>query len=104
MRELREREIEMLESEWAPDDGFFSQIREGCFVAGEFNRALGKVASISVAEDADVPLRLVSLLWYIPLFMQWQVERVSENGGDMIAYENATTTMTNEITRLLGVP
>jgi hypothetical protein len=99
-----EKEIEMLEQEWMPDSGFFWQIRQGCFVADEFNRALKKVSSVSIHEDADVPLRLVSLLWYIPLFMQWQVERVSENGGDMIAYENATTTMTNEIERLLGVP
>lgn len=99
-----EKEIEMLESEWSPDGGFFWQLRQGDFVAGEFDRALKMVSSISTPVDGDVPLRLVSLLWYIPLFMQWQVERVGENGGDMAAYERAITTMTNEVTRLLGVP
>ena len=99
-----EKEIEALESEWSPDSGFFWQIREGRFVAAEFHRALKRISAILIAEDANVPIRLVSLLWYIPLFMQWQSERVRESGGDMGVYEQAITTITNELERLLGVP
>jgi hypothetical protein len=99
-----EIEIEILESEWSTDDGFFWQIRQGCFNVGAFERALKKVAAISIAEDFDLPRRLVSLLWYIPLFMEWQVERILENNGDMVAYTKAITIITNEIERLLGVP
>ena len=99
-----EPEIELLESEWSPDYGFFWRIREGRFDTAEFQRALQKVATISIAEDAELPRRVVSLLWYIPLFMHWQIERVKENGGDPMAYAKAITAMTTEIERLLGVP
>jgi hypothetical protein len=99
-----EKEIEALESEWAPENGFFWGVRQGRFAEDEFRRALTKIAAISIAEDADVPRRVVSLLWYIPLFMQWQVERVEKSQGDVAAYMKAVTAMTNEIERLLGVP
>jgi hypothetical protein len=99
-----DREIDVLEWEWSPDDGFFWRIRQGRFDVAEFQRALQKVSRISIPEDAELPRRIVSLLWYIPLFMQWQVERVRETGGDIAAYAKAITAMTNEIERLLGVP
>jgi hypothetical protein len=99
-----QKEIEALESEWSPEGGFFWRIRQGQFSNDEFQRALKKVSAISIAEDADVPRRVVSLLWYVPIFMHWQVERVQENNGDVTAYSKAITTMTNEIERLLGVP
>jgi hypothetical protein len=99
-----ETEILALESEWSPEGGFFWEVREGHFEPVAFERALGKVRSIVIEEDAVVPRRVVSLLWYIPLFMHWQVERVRERGGDVVAYVGAITTMTNEVERLLGVP
>ncbi len=99
-----EREIKLLQSEWSADDGFFWRIRQGRFDPAEFKRALQKVATLSIAEEAELPRRVVSLLWYIPLFMQWQVERVQQSGGDTAAYAAAITAMTNEIERLLGVP
>jgi hypothetical protein len=99
-----ENAIAELEAEWSPDDGFFWRIRQGNFSPSDFERALKKISAINIGEDADVPRRVVSLLWYIPLFMQWQVERVQENKGDLKAYATAITKMTNEIERLLGVP
>jgi hypothetical protein len=99
-----EKEIEALESEWSPEDGFFWRIRQGEFTASAFERARKKVSAITIGEDSDVPRRVVSLLWYIPLFMQWQAERVRESKGDVHAYTAASTEMTNEIERLLGVP
>ncbi len=99
-----EKEIDALESEWSPEDGFFWRVRQGHFNPNDFERALKKLATITMAEDADVPRRLVSLLWYIPLFMQWQVERVQENKGDVNAYMAAITKMTNEVERVLGMP
>lgn len=99
-----EKEIEALESEWSAEDGFFWRVRQDQFAANDFERALAKVSAITIAEEADLPRRVVSLLWYIPLFMQWQVERVKENQGDVNAYTAGITTMTNELERLLGVP
>jgi hypothetical protein len=99
-----EKEIEVLGSEWAPENGFFWRVRQGHFLTSDFERALNKVRAIEIPEGGDVPRRVISLVWYIPLFMQWQVERVQENGGDVEAYANAITAMTNEVERMLGVP
>ncbi|MCX5747315.1 MAG: hypothetical protein NT062_33020 [Proteobacteria bacterium] len=96
--------IETLEAEWSPDGGFFWELREGRFAASGFERALAKLRAITIEEEAVLPRRLVSLLWYIPLFMQWQVERMREGNGDLTAYTHAATLMENEIARLLGVP
>lgn len=96
--------VDLLESEWSEEDGFFWHIREGHFVPDSFARALRTVRSISMEEDALVPRRIVSLLWYIPTFMYWQVERVRESGGNTAEYSNAIATMTSEIERVLGVP
>jgi hypothetical protein len=99
-----EKEIEAIESEWAKEDGFFWRIRQGHFVSSDFSRALNKVSAIAVSDDDDLPRRIVSLLWYVPLFMQWQVERVQANKGDLNAYASAVIQMTNEVERILGVP
>lgn len=99
-----EQEIERLESEWLAEDGFFWRIRQGQFDLSHFQRVLRKVRAISIGEDAELPRRLVSLLWYIPLFMLWQVERVVVNGNSGTEYATAISRMTNEIERLLGVP
>lgn len=96
--------INIIEAEWSPEDGFFWNLRHGRFMVEEFNLTLKKLSAVSIADDAKIPRRLVSLLWYIPLFMQWQNDRVQESGGDMTAYVKAITSMTNEIERLLGVP
>lgn len=99
-----ETEIEAVESEWAAEDGFFWRVRQGHFLLSDFERAMMKLSKITVGEASELPRRLVSLLWYIPLFMQWQVERVEEMKGDVSGYMTAIARMTNEIERILGVP
>ncbi len=100
---IHETQIELLEHEWSPDQGFFWQIRQGRFEAAAFQRAHTLVAGISMNE-ATAPRRVVSLLWPIPLFMHNQADRIREGGGDVAAYDLATTRMTSEVERLLGMP
>ncbi len=101
---IYQKEIERLEYEWSPETGFFWRVRQGRFEVDGFERALKTLAAFSPTEETEIPRRLVSLLWYIPLLMRWQIERVQENGGDATAYLKAITVMTNEVERLLGVP
>ena len=86
------------------DRGFFWRIRQGQFEVDDFKRTLQTISVLSIREDESAPNRLVSLLWYIPIFMHRQTERVQESGGDVAEYMKAATAMTNEIERLLGVP
>jgi hypothetical protein len=73
--------IEFLEAEWAPGAGFFWQLRQDHFAPDASDRVLEALRTISVEEETLLPRRLVSLLWYIPLFMQWQAHRLREGGS-----------------------
>jgi hypothetical protein len=98
-----EKEIAALEAEWSPETGFFWRIRQGQFAQSEFERVLDLVSGIRIEGDA-LPRRLVSLLWYAPTFMHWQVERVQSASGDAQSYRAAVDRMTTAIEQLLGVP
>ena len=99
-----DRWIADIESEWSPEDGFLWKLRQGQFELETCRRVLEKLTTISIEPEGTIPKRLVSLLWYIPLFMGWQVGRVEEGGADPVAYQRAVAEITNEIERLLGTP
>jgi hypothetical protein len=96
--------IASIEVEWAPDTGFFWNIRQGSFRKEEFDRVLAKFAAVPSFSEKPIPGRLVSVVWYVPIFMEWQANRVRERGGDLPAYTTAMTKLTNEVERILGVP
>jgi len=96
--------INAIETEWEPDSGFFWKVRQGDFDRQGYTRTLSKLQAMTIDANRDLPRRLVSVLWYIPLFMSWQVERVREAGGDDKDYQIAITAATNEVERLLGTP
>jgi hypothetical protein len=99
-----ENAIAELESFWEPDKGVFWQLRQGNFVESELRRFLAWIGRLQVEEEVALPRRLVAMLWYLPLFMQWQTDRVRTAGGDLAAYSRAITEVTNELERILGVP
>jgi len=96
--------IPTIESEWEPETGFFWRIRQGHFRKEDFERVLAKFLAVPSVAAPMVPLRLVSTLWYVPIFMHWQCDRVREQGSDLAQYEVAMTKLTNEVERILGVP
>ncbi len=95
--------IHLLESEW-DTDGFFERIRRGSYDAEQAQVILGVLRSTKMAEDELLPRRLVSLLWYIPSFLGWQVGRLAASGADVVAYERFTTEIHNALEELLGTP
>jgi hypothetical protein len=99
-----EQAIAGIESEWEAEAGFFWKIRQGAFTRSDCDRALAKIAALPSASGQPMPLRLVSVLWYIPLFMHWQLERVRERGGKTSEYMTAMNELTAEVERILGVP
>jgi len=95
--------IASIESESEPETGFFWKIRQGDFRENDFSRALEKFAAVPSIAGELVPARLVSILWYVPIFMEWQTDRVRERGCSMAAYAAASTSLLNEVERILGV-
>ena len=94
-----------LDAEWSLETGFLGHLRGGQFVEAELARLLSTLGKLQFAElGEDVPIRAVSLLWYIPLFMGWQTDWIVENGTYPAIYGRAVDRVTNEIERILGLP
>jgi hypothetical protein len=99
-------ELRALEALWSAEGegGFFCQVRAGRFDLASYGQAQATLGRIVIPPDARLPRRLVSLLWFIPLFMGWNRPRVLEAGGDAVAYERAATALEDAVERLLGIP
>jgi hypothetical protein len=95
--------IEQLESKWEVDTGFFYKLRHGIFDRNLFNEFLILLKTISFEDDEMISSRIVSLLWYIPLFMEWQKERVQKT-INLKEYNISKQNIENELERILGVP
>jgi hypothetical protein len=99
-----EEHIPGIEAEWEPETGFFWRTRQGVFQKEDFERTLGKLAAVPGVTEQSLPARFVSVVWYIPIFMEWQTDRVRECGVNPDEYRRATVKLTNEVERILGVP
>lgn len=93
-----------IEAAWEPDDGAMWKLRQGYVDAQEIEALLRLLESIEVAEDDMLPRRFVSFVWYLPIFFEWQRERVAERGGDMKAFQVLSNRVVAVVQRVLGVP
>ena len=96
--------IANLEREWDFESGFFGGLRRGQFDRASLNRLIRTLDLIDPQGDTVVNRRVVSLLWYMPIFMGWQIDRVQEAGGDAAEFDRAITQVQNSVERILGVP
>lgn len=96
-------QIEQLDFAWEIDEGFLGKLRSGIFDRNLHEGYIHLLQSISLEEDELIPRRVVSCLWYVPLFMQWQSERVVKS-VDSKEYERKITEIVNELERILGAP
>ena len=95
--------IPLLEQLWAEPDGFFYRLRQGDYDPDGPAKVEDLVKSID-AGDGALPRRFVALTWLIPTFMEWQIERVRERGGDTEHLRKAITRLQNALDALLGNP
>jgi hypothetical protein len=95
--------VQKLDAAW-DENGFFDHLRSGIFTASEASDYLEILRSINLHDQELVPTRLLALIWYIPSFLEWQRERVSENGGDVKGYARFITNVTNTLEDVIGVP
>jgi hypothetical protein len=99
INDVRER----LEAAW-DDDGFLGKLREGNFDVAASAEFLVLLKEIRLDDNALVPKRMLSLIWYIPLFLQWQEERVANKCVDKVTYRKFVTAVVNILEEVLGVP
>lgn len=96
--------ISALESEWEKPDGFLGSLRLGNFHREHFERFISLLNTINFEGQSQLCRKLVSLLWYIPIFMSWQRERVKKQAGSLSEFDVACNRVQECIERILGVP
>ncbi|MVM37925.1 hypothetical protein GO730_10495 [Spirosoma sp. HMF3257] len=86
--------------------GFFGslRVRELKFDLGQ--EVLAILSKVDFAEIDHIPKKYVRLLWFIPLFMEWQGQRLPEYAEKSVIHEYTVLQngISTEIERILGVP
>jgi hypothetical protein len=96
--------IRRLEEAWDFPDGVLFRLRQGEYDPSGIDDLVKLLKSLSLDEDCLLPRRFVSLTWWMPMFMEWQKDRVAEEGGDVEALERDAVRVRNVLDELLGVP
>lgn len=96
--------ISELEKAWDIPNGMFYRLRYyGDFDKIKFEEYIKLIKSIEIDEEY-INKRLVSLLWYLPLFMGWQIDNLKGFNKDTKDLENAINKIISTLVDKLGVP
>jgi len=97
--------LDQIEQAWAVPEGVLYRLRQGEFDKRAMDHLVELLRQLEVdAASQYLPKRMVRLLWMMPIFVEWQNERVAEQGGseeDVLKYGNMIYA---EIQRLMGIP
>jgi len=104
MKQKTKEWIRELESAWSEPDGFLFKVREGSFDEEKGANLVSLLKSIKLPKEDTIDRRLVALVWYIPIFLTWQIERVVEGGGSASAFRRFSNEVHAIVEDLLGVP
>jgi hypothetical protein len=93
-----------LENEWDIQYGFLGQLRQGIYSEESFERLIKLIKELDTPNENVVNRRLVSLLWYIPIVMNWQKERFIKNNIPFDKLEKSINQIINLLENYLGIP
>lgn len=95
-----------LEIEWL-EGGFLHKLRDCEFDAAGYVRLESLLNSARQLDDTRSPTidrDFVRLVWFIPQFVEWQVDRVVENGADTETVHGAASNIREMVGLVLGEP
>jgi len=106
--ELVRQWADRLDKEWLTEKGFFFRVRDGDYDV-ELGDAICKLLEdIKLPDDGPVDRRLerrlVSGLYFISTYLEWQNAIVERKGGDIRKYMALTTRMRHAVSRILEYP
>lgn len=93
--------VETLEELWL---GPLTRAREGRFTLEDDRTIRNVLESLDVGRSDVIPKKLVTQLWFIPQFMEWQTDRVSYNVDNYNGYAILCSWVGARIGELLGEP
>jgi hypothetical protein len=92
---------DLIGAEYDLEDGFVGRLRSGRYDPAGADRLLAALSALDLG-DGPVDRRLVSLLWYLPLIIGWQLHRVPAE--DIGKVENILNQVVGILETVLGVP
>ena len=106
--ELVRQWVDRLDKEWLTEQGFFWRVRDGDYDV-DLGEAICKLLeAIELPDDGPVDRRLerrlVSGLYFISTYMEWQNAIVEKKGGDIRRYVSLTTRMRHAVRKILEYP
>ncbi len=94
----------LLIDEWKRPTGFLGGLKLGNFDPEGLQRLLVVLDSIMIDEESQVDRKLVSLLWFIPIYLEWQKPRFTEQGEGVQEIQDAINRIMPRLYEILGVP
>lgn len=95
--------IEALEYEWDIEFGSLGALRRGEFDQKKLERLINLLKSINWEDKQFVEKRIVSLIWYITLFLIWQKERIT-NEYEAKELDRIINKIEEIIEKIFGIP
>jgi hypothetical protein len=96
--------IERIKKEWDIEDGFLGAVRYRNYYPDRLDRLVNVLKETAIQDEIYVERELVRLLWFIPLFLEWQKPSFQNAGQDPIILDTAINSVLEELYRILGVP
>lgn len=96
--------IEQLNREWEPQNGFLGKVRYRTFDPDGLDRLIQTLEAIDIEEGKSLDRRLVSLLWFMPIFLEWQKPSFEEAGIDIKTLDSAINRIMPLLYKILGIP
>ncbi|WP_436992136.1 hypothetical protein [Streptomyces sp. enrichment culture] len=95
--------LELLDEAWDDESGFLGKLRSGEFDpdAGEAYAALlSRIPPVGETVSSD----LVRLIWFAPMFIEWQVERAARSEEEARQLNRIATQVHEAVSEILGIP
>jgi hypothetical protein len=93
--------VDRIDAEFDRDEGFIGRLRDGRFDPEGARRLLSALNELPTGMES-FDRRLVSLLWYLPLVIGWQEDRVSPADRDKV--RDILGAVIARLEAVLGVP
>lgn len=104
----KQKAVELLGQEWDIENGFLGKIRYREFDPEGLDRLLNLLEIVqNDDEELDEELidrTLVSIIWFIPLFLEWQKQSFIAAGKDIAPLQSAINRIMPIMYNILGLP
>src|SRR5690242_3214396 len=96
--------LEALDLAWDRDDGFLGRLRAGDFSEDLGDEYIALLQAIELEPGERIDPEFVRLVWFAPLFAEWQRGRALERGADVVKLDRVINLIRERLLIVLGSP